>query len=515
MAAPTFVDLARVKAEARRFAAGFTPGQKAVTVLALLAALIGAVMFVQSASKTSYSPLFTGLSATDAGSITGKLQAAKVPYQLAAGGSTILVPTGQVFQERIDMAQAGLPAGGTVGLSILDKEGLTASQLTQQADYQRALQGELASTIQAIQGVATATVNLAIPAQSAFALSTPTPTGASVLVQMQPGASLSSGEVQAIVHLVASSVPGLDAQNVTVANGSGALLAGPGVDSSATQQNGQAAAYEAASTAKLQALLDSIVGPGNAQVAVNATLNFDKVSTTQQTVQTTPQGQPLLVPTTTSKTTESLTGTGVAAGGILGSTTPVTVPGGGSTNYRKTSTSNSYQTGQTTRTVQQAPGQLSRQSVAVAVNAAALPPGLNLRTLRQEVAAAAGIVPARGDQLAVSAMPFSNASAKAAAAARHKALMAQVRDGVLALVILAVLFLLWRSSRRSTTVPLALPMPYDDLPELEEAVPARQIPAMRSAVEPQLSQSVEGLIETQPEEMARLLRGWIAEGRSS
>ena len=127
------------------------------------------------------------------------------------------------------MASAGLPASSSnVGLGILDKEGITTSQTTQQADYLQALQGELQQTIESIHGVTGAQVNLAMPEANTFAVNNATPTGASVLVDTGQGESLSGGEVQAIVHLVASSVPGLNSSQVTVADANGDLLSGPG-----------------------------------------------------------------------------------------------------------------------------------------------------------------------------------------------------------------------------------------------------------------------------------------------
>jgi type III secretory pathway lipoprotein EscJ len=224
-------DFDRWKTSARRFADGFTPGQKAVTAVAIIAVVIGGLMFMSFAGAPTYAPLFTGLQPQDAASITAKLAAANVPYQLQAGGTSILVPAGQVDQERIDMAQAGLPASSTnVGLGILDKEGITTSQMTQQADYLRALQGELEQTIGAIHGVTGVQINLAMPANNTFALANSSPTGASVLVDTGPGQTITGGQVQAIVHLVASSVPGLNASDVTVADSNGNQLAGPGVD---------------------------------------------------------------------------------------------------------------------------------------------------------------------------------------------------------------------------------------------------------------------------------------------
>src|SRR6185437_4641765 len=276
MALVPAAEFTRMKEGARRFAAGFTPGQKAVTIAAVLGAVIVGIVFMVLSGKPTYSPLFTNLSASDAGAVTQKLTSDHVPYQLENGGSTILVPQNDVDQERLAVAQAGLPTQNTVGLTLMDKEGLTTSQLTQQADYLQAIQGELEQTIDAIGGVKSAQVNVAVPADQTFALNNTNPTGASVLVSLSPGHTLSHGEVQAIVHLVSSSVPGLTAADVTVADSNGTLLAGPGV----SQNNaGQAQAYDASQQAKVAAYLATIFGTGNADVQVNATVDQNRVRT--------------------------------------------------------------------------------------------------------------------------------------------------------------------------------------------------------------------------------------------
>ncbi len=133
-------------------------------------------------SAPSYSPLFTSLSASDAGSITTLLHTDGVPYQLSDGGATILVPEQDVDSERLKAASAGLPSLSNDGYGLLDNLGVTASAFQQTTTYQRALQGELANTIEAMSGVQTASVKLAIPDQTVFT-STQAATTASVFVR--------------------------------------------------------------------------------------------------------------------------------------------------------------------------------------------------------------------------------------------------------------------------------------------------------------------------------------------
>ena len=208
--------------------AGFTTGQKVMTVLAVVGVIVAAVIFMGAESKPTYQPLFTNLQSSDAGAITQQLASQKIPYQLADGGSTILVPAADVDQERIALAQQGLPQAGNVGFSNLEKSGITTSEFVQQVEYQQALEGQLEQTISSIQGVQSAQVNLVVPQQSDFAVGTQQATTASILVNLSPGTVLSSGQVSAIVHLARRRFPGCRRPNVTVVDNHGDVLTAPG-----------------------------------------------------------------------------------------------------------------------------------------------------------------------------------------------------------------------------------------------------------------------------------------------
>jgi flagellar M-ring protein FliF len=524
----------RIKEGVKRISRGFTPGQKAVTALGVIAVVLAAFLFMSFASRPSYAPLFTGLQPSDAGAITQRLAADKVPFQLANGGSTIMVPSNQVAQQRLAMAQAGLPASGPVGLSLLDKVGITTSQFTQQADYQRALQGQLEQTIDAIHGVSGSIVDLAMPTQSAFAVNPPNPTGASVVVDLAPGASLSPGEVQAIVHLVASSVPGLTTGKVTVADNQGTLLAGPGVENAVSGQQSQTSSQDQIVQGKVQSLLDSVLGPGNADVQVSSVLDFNKTTIKTHSIQTTPAGTPVTVPASTSNSAQKLTGTAPTSGGVLGAALPALNTTGPVT-YTNTSGSTKLAVGTIDSTTKQAPGTVARQSVAVVVNSKAVK-GLGsggLAALRSEVAAAAGIDTARGDVLAFSAVPFSSAAATAAAkaaaaaaaAARKSKLLGMARDALLVLAVLVVLFLLWRSSKKASVsrTPVMLP---PSLASLQQAMDSASLASAATSQLPvldlgqlgsgrEMRKDVADFIDSQPEDVASLLRAWMNEEQSA
>jgi len=492
----------------QRFSSGFTPGQKAVTIIAIASMLAVVVVLSSVMSSTGYQPLFTGLSPASASAIVSQLQSSKVPFRLADGGATILVPANQVDQERIALAAAGLPqAGSGAGLSILDKEGITTSQFTQQADYQRAIQDELQNTIDSISGVAGSQVEIVMPSQTAFALGNTQQPSASVMVDLQPSASLTQSQVSAIAHLVASAVPNLNAGNVTVADNNGDLLYGPGAPSSEPGMSSAAQGFDSAQEASLQSMLDQIVGPGNATVRVSAVLNTATVKTSAQGVQLGKGGVPITVPTQVSSSKETFSGSGASLGGVLGTNT-VTPVGGGKTNYSKTNTQSDYETGVFNTTTEQPPGQVERESVSVVLSN--LPKGASVASIRQAVAAAAGLTPA--DTLSVVVVPFSTTLEQQAAkqAKQQAALAAKAQMYVLiktAAVILAIaiaVLVLWRKSRKKpqgadVRVLEAQPV---DLSVLSTQ-PAAELPAKEDK-------------ETQawdPDDVSRVLRSWLQQSQ--
>ena len=202
------IDLDRIKDQGKNFVDGFTPGQKAMTILGVIAVVLASMAFSRWSSSTDYAPLYANLSGADAGKVTQALDSAGVKWKLTDGGATVLVPSSEVYKQRVALSADGLPSNND-GLALLDKEGITASEFVQRVDYQRAMQGELEKTINAIDGISATTVNLTIPPDQVFAGATADKPSAAVLVQPAGGTKVSSDTVQAIVHLVASSIPNL------------------------------------------------------------------------------------------------------------------------------------------------------------------------------------------------------------------------------------------------------------------------------------------------------------------
>src|SRR3954467_6631323 len=295
----------------------FTPGQKAVTIAAVLALVIGAYFFATWASKPTYSALFSNLSTKDAGAIVESLQKSGTKYELANDGQTVLVPQDQVNDLRLSLSGQGLPGDASTGYALLDQQGITTSDFMQHTNYQRALEGELSNTIKSIDGVEAATVHLVIPQKDVFADDQDKPT-ASVLVASKATQPLSGQQVQAIVHLVASSVEGLDPTEITVAGADGKVLStGGGEAVGAAGDNGtdaQTVGFQNRMNQSLQSMLDSVVGPGHAVVTTTAELDFDQTNTTTKTY----TSDPSVAALSESISREAYNNGAQGAGGVLG-----------------------------------------------------------------------------------------------------------------------------------------------------------------------------------------------------
>ncbi|MGA7835181.1 MAG: flagellar basal-body MS-ring/collar protein FliF [Acidimicrobiales bacterium] len=510
----------------RSVLASFTLGQKVVTVLAVAGFVVAGATFMHMESRPNYQPLFTNLQSSDAGSITAQLSSANVPYELTNGGSTVLVPANDVNQERVALAEQGLPGSGTVGFSALEKSGITTSEFVQQVEYQQALEGQLEQTIESISGVESAQVSLVVPQQSDFAVGPAQATTASILVDLAAGTKLSANQVQAIEHLAASATPGLTTSNVTVVDNSGDVLSAKSSGDTGSSNSAETDAYDNQLSGSIEDLLDRVVGVGNSAVQVHALLNFNQQSTTTSGLQLNAQGQAVTAPTSKTTTSGSYKGTGTPPSGVLGTGVATT---NGSGTYTSSNNQVTNAVGQVTQTVKEAPGQVVKTSVAVLLNSS-LKPKISTKKVQALVAAAAGLSVANGDQLVVTAMPFaktvtSQTGALAALDSADRLHLIEHAGEVAALgaLIIAMLVLALRASRRpvydEVHVNELSPVAAINFARHDEPIPLREHSASSprtDALPPAavLSQ-VNEFIEERPAEVARLLRAWVEEGRES
>ncbi|WP_087690941.1 flagellar basal-body MS-ring/collar protein FliF [Pandoraea sp. PE-S2R-1] len=357
---------------------------------ALIALLIAVFLWSRA---PDYKVLYSNLSDRDGGAIITSLQQMNVPYKFAEGGGAILVPSEQVHDVRLRLASQGLPKGGLVGFELMDNQKFGISQFAEQVNYQRALEGELARSVESLSAVQAARVHLAIPKPSVFVREQQKPS-ASVLVTLYPGRVLDDGQVSAIVHMVSSSVPELPVKNVTILDQNGNLLSAQsgnalGLDASQLKYVRE---LEQSYARRIESILNPIVGAGNVHAQVTADIDFNQVEQTSENYKPNSGEQAVR-----SQQSSEATQVGAnPAGGVPGAlsnqppgqaTAPITqqqnqfvqqganAPGGasgaqgpqGPRSDRKDATVN-YEIDRTIRHVQQATGSLKRLSAAIVVN---------------------------------------------------------------------------------------------------------------------------------------------------
>ena len=527
----------RFQALQRTFAS-FTAGQKTVAVVGGVAILFAAFFVFRWASTPSYAPLFTNVAAADASAIVDELEAAGTPYQLSDGGATILVPRAEVYDERIRLSGEGLPSEGSSGYAILDKQDLSTSQFQEETGYKRAMEGELQKTIEALDPVDTAVVHLALPQKELFS-EEEKPSTASVLVQTRPGDSLTPEQVQAVVHLVASSVEGLDPKQVTVADSTGKVLttSGDGFDTAADTRSQQVKAFEDKMSGSVQAMLDKVLGAGNTAVQVTADLNFDKTTTNTKRYFTDPKAVPLSDTTLT----ETYTAPGTpGVGGVVGpdgQLDPTAGSGrkGDATNYRKEQRTADNAVGETTEQREAAPGTVDSLHVGIVLDQEAAG-NVTPAEVKSLVSSGLGIDTTRGDTVEVTSMAFDRtsqeAATKAIAAAKaaddRAALMSMLKTAALVLVIAGLFFAAWLRSRKRAKLRdeaasyVVEQIRRRDAVDQTQLVPVLPAPApleldpavidqanLRAAARDEIA----AMVERQPEEVAQLLRGWLVDSR--
>ena len=261
--------------------------QQKLTLMFAIAAVITLVVGSVLWSKHGdFRVLFSNISERDGGAIISSLEQLNVPYKFSESGGAILVPGDRVHEIRLRLASQGLPKGGAVGFELMENQKFGISQFAEQVNYQRALEGELSRTIQAVAAVQTARVHLAIPKPTVFVREEQKPS-ASVLLNLYPGRMLEPAQIAGIQNLVASSVPQMPPGNVSILDQSGALLSQlksklmeAGLDPTQVKYIHE---VESAVIKRIEDILTPIVGMGNAKVQVAADIDFSQVEQTAET----------------------------------------------------------------------------------------------------------------------------------------------------------------------------------------------------------------------------------------
>lgn len=264
----------------------FTPKQRAVIFVFAGATLAVVALFVYMLNRQEYATLFSGLTMEDSAAIVAKLKEQKIDHRLAQDGSTIEVSADQVADIRLQVVTMGLPQSGGTGFEIFDRNTFGITDFTQKINLRRALEGELSRTVARMKEVKSARVHLVIPEEKLFK-EDQEKSKASVVLTLKPGKSLSRDQVLGISRLVASGVPGLVPEAVSVLDETGKLISqtdsGDGLKNMTEAQMEYRQSLEKEYERALMGILEPALGPGKARVQVSLSLNLDRVEQTSET----------------------------------------------------------------------------------------------------------------------------------------------------------------------------------------------------------------------------------------
>ncbi|MFB5642661.1 flagellar basal-body MS-ring/collar protein FliF [Kluyvera ascorbata] len=523
-----------------------------VASAAAVAVLVAMVLWAKS---PDYRTLFSNLSDQDGGAIVTQLTQMNIPYRFADNGGALEVPADKVHELRLRLAQLGLPKGGSVGFELLDQEKFGISQFSEQVNYQRALEGELARTIETLGPVKSARVHLAMPKPSLFVREQKSPS-ASITVNLEPGRALDEGQISAVVHLVSSAVAGLPPGNVTLVDQGGHLLTQS--NTSARDLNDAqlkyAADVEGRVQRRIEAILGPIVGNGNVHAQVTAQINFDNKEQTDE--QYRPNGDASQAAVRSRQVSESDQVGSPYPGGVPGalSNTPAPAPSApistppanqangqtaanrntttttGPRNTQRNETSN-YELDRTIMHTRKNVGDVQRLSVAVVVNYRNLPDGKPLpltndqmKQIEDLTREAMGFSTTRGDTLNVVNSPFNDTDESGGELPfwKQQSFIDQLMTAGRWLLVLIVAWLLWRKAikpqlQRREAIALASAEQVKVQQEAQDAVEVRlskdeqtqQRRANQRLSAEVMSQRIREMSDNDPRVVALVIRQWM------
>jgi flagellar M-ring protein FliF len=558
----------------RKLLASLTLRQKLTLLAAALLVTGSLVALTHWRRERDFRPLYTGLSAEDAGALVEKLRSSGVEYRLADNGATVLAPSAQLAELRLRMAAAGLPRSGRIGFELFDRNNFGATDFTEQVNYRRALEGELERSVAALGEVEQARVHITFPKDSVF-LEQRQPAKASVMVRLRGGARLAPSSVQAICYLVASAVEGLVPEAVAVLDMRGNLLNRARRASAEGEDSSEAALelrqrLEKDLLAKIHSTLEPLVGAEKFRAGVSVECDLTSGEQSEEIF------DPTRAVMISSQKSEDVSGSSLASG-VPGTASnlprPTSRPGATGAGATRRTESIAYQASRTVRRTRLPQGTVKRISIAVLLDQNVRwegtgararrilepPPPERLKVIREVVAAATGLNPDRGDQLILESLPFENtlnlappeppapASRPAPATplppwlepllGAHPWLAAGAGGGLL-LLLAAALLLSWRRRRRRKTVELqaALPggaaQPSLEAPEASaaeqlearlaeqaarkqqleaEALSALKLPPVGTKKTEVLAKHLVETVKKDPVAAAQILRSWLYE----
>jgi len=518
-------------------------------VAAGVAAVLVAVMLRMGQAPDAL--LYSNLDLKEAGDITASLEQAGIKYKTQGDGSTIMVNRDDVGTARMMVASKGLVTTGSVGYEIFDNQSvLGQTEFQQNLNEKRALEGELGRTILSYRGISSAKVLIALPRREMFASATGDPTAA--VVVGVGGRALTGDQIQAIRNVVASAVPGLKPEKVTVTDTANrTLAAGSGEEGfSAASAQDSKNATEAQLQARILDIVEGVVGPGAAKVQVTADIDHSRSTTQEQKFD--PDGQ--VVRSTSTNGSEKTDTTGDPSGGttatnnIPGGAAPTTTPAG-SSDKANTETTN-YEISNTTTTTIKEAGQVQKLAVAVAIDGVWTPAkdgkgeptyaprsAEDIAKIDALVKAAIGYDQQRGDQVKVENAKFSHDTSAAGGTETGSALLDfdknDIMRGVELLVLLVtgllLIFFVLRpllKTANTTGVPALAgaaaggpgvtqlqTVMVDGVPQLvapqSDMDQRLDIARIEGQVKASSVKKVAEFVENHPDESTAILRGWL------
>jgi len=528
-----------------------SPGQKIgamVSVAFAVALLVGAWMWSKS---VDYSVLFSNISERDGGQIIVSLQQMNVPYKFSESGGAILVPASQVHDARLKLASQGLPKGGLVGFEVMETQKLGSSQFLEQVNYQRALEGELARSIQSLKAVQGARVHLAIPKTTAFLRDEQKPS-ASVVLNLYPGRALESSQVAGIVHLVSSSVPQLTPASISVIDQTGNLISqaqdplrDAGLDPSQLKYVRE---LETSYIKRIEAILDPIAGAENVRAQVAADVDFTQTEQMAETFKPNP-AQDAAIRSQQSAESGSTSPGAIGVPGALSNqppapaTAPITTPaapgtpgaggnavaGGQPVNSTKNATIN-YELDKTVRHTKGGGGTIKRLSVAVVVNnkkvtskegknGSAPFSAAEMGQINALVREAMGFRQDRGDSLNVANVSFTITEKEIVPPLpiwKDPDVVSTARESVKFILLPLLAFFVWRKLVRPMIDDMvashAAAKKLREMEQVEAAIPkVKEMGRTQRAFEAKLA-GARDLAKQEPKVVADVIRDWVAEG---
>jgi flagellar M-ring protein FliF len=472
--------------------------------------------------RTNWTILYSDLEARDAGAITEKLKAGKVPYRLAKNGTEIEVPAAVVSEERLQLAAQGLPQGQSKGFEMMDQgNNLLMSDEASKLNRQRALQGELERSVMSLRGVEAVRVHLVVPEQRLFSKDAQ-PSSASILIKMQPGMQLGDQEALSISYLVSHAVEGLKPENVAIVDTEGhdLGLTSPGGGAQMGTRIESQRKVERQLAGQVQSLLDEALGPDKAIVRVHAELDFSSQNIVREEYEAPGADKKTgLIREESSNSAQDTAPSVGSANSTLAGNTGAQVVGGQGKGSTRTDRKVTYELNKTVSQITQGEGALKRVSVSVLLKEALAP--AELAALNDAVAKTVGLDASRGDSMSLAVVPAQalvaaqtqakkqdEAMTKATHEEAQTVMAATVAPWALAgLVVLALFALGWRALRLSG--PAGKEGAVRARAGAANAGDAGQAPAQPVSIEAPLPASEEELrrlIERYPSSAAQVLR---------